>query len=121
MTVGSGLGLLVAGTGWQVPELAMQLIHLIGGAAMPAMLLAVCMSLNGSRPLQASAGRRLETLLASGFQLIVHTALSFIFAGFALGMEGHALFAVVVTSALPMAQNVFPCPHFQPFHLPEDP
>ena len=107
MIVGSGLGLLVAGTGWPVPELVMQPIHLIGGAAIPAMLLAFGMSLNDSRPLQASTGRRLDTLLASGFKLIVHPALAYVFARFALGMEGQALFAVVVTSALPTAQNVF--------------
>jgi predicted permease len=107
MIVGSGLGLLVAGTGWQVPELVMEPIHLIGGAAIPAMLLAFGMSLNGSRPLQASEGRRLDTLLASGFKLIVQPALAYVFARFAVGLEDQALFAVVVTSALPTAQNVF--------------
>ena len=69
MIVGSGLGLLVAGTGFQVPALVMEPIHLIGGAAIPAMLIAFGMSLNGTRPLQASAGRRVDTLLASGFKL----------------------------------------------------
>lgn len=107
MIVGSGLGLLVAGTGFQVPELVMEPIHLIGGAAIPAMLIAFGMSLNGTRPLQASAGRRLDTLLASGFKLGIQPALAYLFARFALGMDGHALFAVVVTSALPTAQNVF--------------
>ncbi len=107
MIVGSGLGLLVAGAGWQVPPLVMEPIHLIGGAAIPAMLIAFGMSLNGSRPLQASAGRRMDTLLASAFKLVVQPALAYVFARFALGMEGHALFAVVVTSALPTAQNVF--------------
>ena len=77
MIVGSGLGLVVAGTGWQVPPLVMEPIHLIGGAAIPAMLLAFGMSLNGSRPLQASAGRRLDTLLASGFKLIVHPLVAY--------------------------------------------
>jgi len=107
MIVGSGLGLLVAGTGFQVPELVMEPIHLIGGAAIPAMLIAFGMSLNGTRPLQASAGRRVDTLLASAFKLGVQPALAYLFARFALGMEGHALFAVVVTSSLPTAQNVF--------------
>ncbi|WP_457974823.1 AEC family transporter [Arthrobacter sp. D1-17] len=107
MIVGSALGLVVAGTGWQVPELILQPIHLIGGAAIPAMLMAFGMSLNGSRPLQAAAGRRLDTLLASAFKLIVHPAIAYVFARFALGMEGAALFAVVVTSSLPTAQNVF--------------
>ncbi|MDE8587113.1 AEC family transporter [Arthrobacter sp. NQ4] len=107
MIVGSGLGLLVAGTGFQVPALVMEPIHLIGGAAIPAMLMAFGMSLNGTRPLQASAGRRVDTLLASGFKLIVQPALAYVFARFVLGMDGHALFAVVVTSSLPTAQNVF--------------
>jgi predicted permease len=107
MIVGSGLGLLVAGTGWEVPLLVMEPIHLIGGAAIPAMLIAFGMSLNGSRPLQAAAGRRLDIVLASVFKLVVQPAMAFVFARFVLGMEGHALFAVVVISSLPTAQNVF--------------
>ncbi|WP_416404807.1 AEC family transporter [Arthrobacter sp. LFS091] len=107
MIVGSALGLLVAGTEFQVPALILEPVHLIGGAAIPAMLMAFGMSLNGSRPLQKDAGRRLDTLLASGFKLIVHPLVAYLFARFALGMDGHALFAVVVTSALPTAQNVF--------------
>lgn len=107
MIVGSALGLVVAGTGFQVPTLILEPVHLIGGAAIPAMLMAFGMSLNGSRPLQKDAGRRLDTLLASGFKLIVHPLIAYLFARFALGMDGHALFAVVVTSALPTAQNVF--------------
>jgi malonate transporter len=107
MIVGSALGLVVAGTGWQLPDLILQPIHLIGGAAIPAMLMAFGMSLNGSRPLQGAAGRRLDTLLASAFKLIVHPAIAYVFARFALGLEGPALFAVVVTSSLPTAQNVF--------------
>jgi malonate transporter and related proteins len=107
MIVGSALGLVVAGTGWQVPPLVLQPIHLIGGAAIPAMLMAFGMSLNGSRPLQAAMGRRIDTLMASAFKLIVHPAIAYAFARFALGMDGQALFAVVVTSALPTAQNVF--------------
>lgn len=105
--VGSALGLVVAGTGVQVPELIMQPIHLIGGAAIPGMLIAFGMSLNGSRPLQKETGRRLDTLLASLFKLVVHPGIAYLFARFGLGLEGHALFAVVVTSALPTAQNVF--------------
>ncbi|KQQ83536.1 AEC family transporter [Arthrobacter sp. Leaf137] len=107
MIVGSALGLIVAGTGFKVPELVMEPIHLIGGAAIPAMLIAFGMSLNGTRPLQAAAARRVDTLLASTFKLAVQPALAYVFARFALGMDGHTLFAVVVTSALPTAQNVF--------------
>lgn len=107
MIVGSALGLLVAGTGWEVPALVMEPIHLIGGAAIPAMLIAFGMSLHGTRPLQAAAARRIDTLLATVFKLGVQPALAYLFARFALGMDGHALFAVVVVSSLPTAQNVF--------------
>ena len=107
MIVGTALGLTVAATGWQVPPLLLEPIHLIGGAAIPAMLIAFGMSLNGSRPLQAAAGRRLDALLASFFKLVVHPLMAFLFASFALGMSGQALFAVVVTASLPTAQNVF--------------
>jgi predicted permease len=106
MIVGSALGLVVAGTGWRVPELVMQPIHLIGGAAIPAMLIAFGISLNGSRPLHAAAGRRIDTVLASAFKLVIHPAIAYLVARL-IGMEGQALFAVVVTSALPTAQNVF--------------
>ena len=107
MIVGTGLGLLVAATGWQVPPLIMEPIHLIGGAAIPAMLIAFGMSLNGSKPLQAAAGRRLDALLASFFKLVVHPLVAYLFARFVLGMQEQALFAAVVTAALPTAQNVF--------------
>lgn len=107
MIVGSGLGLLVAGMDWEVPPLVMEPIHLIGGAAIPAMLIAFGISLNGNRPLQAAAKRRIDTLLASAFKLIVQPGVAYLFARFALGMDGQALFAVVVVSSLPTAQNVF--------------
>ncbi|SKB51796.1 hypothetical protein SAMN05660473_01064 [Arthrobacter sp. 49Tsu3.1M3] len=107
MIVGTGLGLLVAATGWTVPPLILEPIHLIGGAAIPAMLIAFGMSLNGSKPLQAAAGRRLDALLASFFKLVVHPLVAYLFAHFVLGMQEKALFAAVVTAALPTAQNVF--------------
>jgi predicted permease len=107
MIVGTGLGLLVAATGWKVPPLILEPIHLIGGAAIPAMLIAFGMSLNGSKPLQAAAGRRLDALLASFFKLVVHPLVAYLFAHFVLGMQEQALFAAVVTAALPTAQNVF--------------
>ncbi len=107
MIVGSGLGLLVAGMHWQVPPLLMEPIHLIGGAAIPGMLIAFGLSLNGSRPLQASSGRRIDTLLASASKLLVQPAIAYLFAHFVLRLEGHALFAVVVVASLPTAQNVF--------------
>ncbi|MCC9204055.1 AEC family transporter [Arthrobacter sp. zg-Y769] len=105
--VGSLIGLLLAATGTQLPEIIHEPVSLIGGAAVPAMLLAFGLSLVGSRPLDADGGRRVDVVLASAFKLLVQPLLAFLLARFILGMDGHLLFAVVVTAALPTAQNVF--------------
>ncbi|WP_026556172.1 AEC family transporter [Arthrobacter sp. 35W] len=107
MILGTAAGLVLAGTGWRLPELVLAPIHLIGGAAVPAMLLAFGMSLAGSRPFTAVDGRRTDALLAVLFKLVVHPLAAYAVARFGLGMDGHALFAVVVTAALPTAQNVY--------------
>lgn len=105
--VGSALGLAVAAAGIQVPDLIMEPIHLMGAAAIPTILVAFGMSLNGSVPLKAADGRRLDTLLASGFKLVVHPLLAYSFARFVLHLDSTAIFAAVVVAAMPTAQNVF--------------
>ena len=107
IVVGSLIGLLLAATGARLPEIIHEPVSLIGGAAVPAMLLAFGLSLVGSRPLTADGGRRADVILASAFKLLLQPVLAYLLARFALGMEGHLLFAVVVTAALPTAQNVF--------------
>jgi malonate transporter and related proteins len=105
--IGSMIGLLLAATGWTLPELVMEPIRLIGGAAIPAMLLAFGVSLYGSRPLRAADGRRLDVFIASVFKLVLQPLLAYLLAAFILGLEGHELFTAVVLAALPTAQNVF--------------
>ena len=105
--IGSMIGLVLAATGWKLPDLIAQPIHLIGGASIPAILIAFGISLHGSRPLRADDGRRTDTLIATGLKLVVHPVIAYFFARFALGLDGHALFAGVVTAALPTAQNVY--------------
>ncbi|MCC3278242.1 AEC family transporter [Arthrobacter sp. zg-Y40] len=107
IVVGSLIGLFLAATGLRLPEIIHEPVTLIAGAAVPAMLLAFGLSLVGSRPLDAGGGRRADVILASGFKLLLQPMLAYLLARFALGMEGHLLFAVVVTAALPTAQNVF--------------
>lgn len=104
--IGSLIGLIIAYTGWHPPSVVMQPFELIGGIAVPGALLAFGISLCGSRPLQPGPGRA-DVVLASTVKLIVHPVAAFLIAHLALGLSGHALFAVVVTAALPTAQNVF--------------
>ncbi|RAN71318.1 hypothetical protein B5P43_34085 [Bacillus sp. SRB_336] len=107
MILGTLVGLLLAATGWKLPSLVAEPVQLIGGAAIPAILIAFGMSLGSSRPLAAADGRRTDTLLATGFKLVLHPAVAFALGHWVLGMSGAALFAVVVAAALPTAQNVY--------------
>jgi len=105
--IGTAAGVLLAATGWQLPELVLEPIRLIGGAAVPSMLIAFGISLNGSRPLRADGGRRTDVVTASAFKLFLQPLLAWLLAHFVLGMDGDLLFAAVVLAALPTAQNVF--------------
>ena len=105
--IGTLIGLILAATGTALPTIIREPVSLIGGAAVPAMLLAFGISLVGSRPLTRDGGRRLDVVLASSFKLVLQPLLAYALAHFVLGMDGHLLFAVVVTAALPTAQNVF--------------
>jgi predicted permease len=69
------------------------------------MLLAFGISLCGAkRPGAGEAAPLLATVLL--LKCVVHPVLALLF-GLLLGLEGHALLAVVVCAALPTAQNVF--------------
>jgi len=107
MILATVAGLVLAATGWQLPDLLAEPIDLIGGAAIPAILIAFGMSLATSKPLAATDGRRADTLLATGFKLVLHPLAAYLLGYFILGMHGAGLFAVVVAASLPTAQNVY--------------
>ncbi|KAA9395363.1 AEC family transporter [Kocuria coralli] len=106
MVMGSLLGVLFAATGWQLPEIALQPVELIAGAAIPCMLAAFGMSLTQHKPLQGPRSHKLQVLVLSVLKLLVMPALAWLF-GLALGLEGSALFGVVLMASLPTAQNVY--------------
>ena len=107
MILGTAVGLVLSATGWALPSIVAEPLHLIAGAAIPAILIAFGMSLGTSKPLNPADGRRPDILLATGFKLILHPLAAFLLGHFALGMDGAGLFAVVVAAALPTAQNVY--------------
>ncbi|RZU62447.1 AEC family transporter [Zhihengliuella halotolerans] len=107
MIVGSMIGLLFAIFGWELPQQVADPIEIIGGAAIPAMLLAFGISLVNSRPLAKSGGRRTDTIIATALKLFLHPILAWLIGALVFRLEGAALFAVVVMAALPTAQNVF--------------
>ncbi|MEO7018175.1 MAG: AEC family transporter [Leifsonia sp.] len=106
MIIASLLGILLDASGWKVPAAVFQPFVLLGGAAVPLVLMAFGMSLRGSRPLRADEGRA-EILTASLLKSAVMPAVAYLVAAFAFGLHGQALFAAVALAALPTAQNVY--------------
>lgn len=107
MILGTAAGLVLASTDWVLPPLVAEPLHLIAGAAIPAILIAFGMSLGTTKPLDTADGRRRDILLATGFKLVLHPFIAFCMGHFVLGLDGAGLFAVVVAAALPTAQNVY--------------
>ncbi|MEV1290205.1 AEC family transporter [Micromonospora sp. NPDC049679] len=102
----SAAGLAVTASGWHPPAEALRPFTLIGSAAVPLALLALGMSLPGSRPL-AAGGEARERYTAVALKVVAQPVVAYLVARFALGLTGPTLLAAVVTSALPTAQNVF--------------
>ncbi|APU14919.1 MULTISPECIES: AEC family transporter [Actinoalloteichus] len=106
IAVATAAGLIVSATGFIPPEPVMAPIELLANLAVPGMLLAFGISLRGA----ALPGRSKEivpSLVAVVvIKNLVHPLLALLL-GLLLGLEGHALLAVVVCAALPSAQNVF--------------
>lgn len=103
--VASVTAVLIDLTGWRIPDAVLQPIDILGGAAVPMILLAFGISLRGARPLRA-AHERTPIIAASLAKAVLMPLAAFVFA-MALGMHGHQLFSVVALAALPTAQNVF--------------
>lgn len=104
--IGSVLGLVVAITGLDLPDLLMEPFRLIGAAAVPVVLIAFGMSLSGTRLLEAGPHRR-DVLLATGIKLVLMPLVAWLVSRFVFGLDGQLLFSIVVLATLPSAQNVF--------------
>jgi malonate transporter and related proteins len=106
LIIASALGTGVALTGVALPALVFEPFALVGGAAVPVVLIAFGMSLSSSRLLEAGSARR-DVILASSLKLALMPLAAWALGHFVFGMVGHELFAIVTLATLPSAQNVF--------------
>jgi len=104
--IASAAGIVVAASGWTPPAEIVRPFELVGAAAVPAALLAFGMSLPGSRPLHPGPDAPAR-YTAVALKVLVQPALAYAIGRYALGLDGPALLAAVVTSSLPTGQNVF--------------
>ncbi|MFJ6652260.1 AEC family transporter [Microbacterium sp. NPDC091313] len=105
MLWGAALGVVVAVSGIELPQIVLAPIELIAGAGVPVLLISYGMSLHGQRVL-ATRGRRADVLVASALKLLVMPVAAWLWAlAFSLSPEETRI--VVVLAALPTAQNAF--------------
>ncbi|AOD22074.1 MULTISPECIES: AEC family transporter [Rhodococcus] len=107
IVLAAAAGLAIAISEWTPPEALLQPFHLLGGASVPGALLAFGLSLQGVRVLEKGTSPRRDIALASVLKILAQPVLAYLMGRFVFGLDGHALFAVVVVAALPTAQNVF--------------
>lgn len=105
LTVGSMLGLALAVTGLSLPGAVRDPLSLVGGMAVPAMLLAYGVSLRlGPKPGDGSSAGEIGYITV--LKLVVQPVTAYL-VGRAIGLDQAALLAVTVVAALPTAQNIF--------------
>ncbi|MFJ9582989.1 AEC family transporter [Streptomyces acidicola] len=106
IAVGSLAGVAVSALGLTVPGPIMDPLTLIGNMSVPAVLLAFGISLCGSTVPGRGSDRHL-VLLSVALKSVGQPAAAWALAAGVFGLRGAPLLDVVVTSALPAAQNLF--------------
>ena len=106
LAVGSLIGLILALTGIELPVIINAPLTLVGGIAVPSMLLAYGISLRLGPPPGAGEPTIQIATLAT-LKLVVQPIVAYLIGAYAVGLAGHNLLAVTVIAALPTAQNIF--------------
>jgi len=106
MIIATLLGAVLAAFRVELPEPVMAPLELLGGAAVPVVLLAFGMSLRGSRML-GSGGHTAEILTATALKSAGMPLVAFVVGRFLFHLDEQMLLGVVLMAALPPAQNVF--------------
>jgi malonate transporter len=105
IALGSLAGVAASASGLTVPGPLMDPLTLIGNMSVPAVLLAFGISLRGST-LPLRGAERAPVLLAVTLKAVVQPLVAWALAAGVFGLHGASLLDVVVTSALPAAQNL---------------
>ncbi|TQL67945.1 hypothetical protein FB381_1834 [Nocardioides albertanoniae] len=106
ITVASLIGVLLSVTGLHLPGPVAAPLELVGGMAVPSMLIAYGVALRlGPLPGRGVPALDLATVVAT--KQVVQPVAAYVIGRFVLGLDAEALLAVTVLSALPTAQNVF--------------
>ena len=105
LTVAAVVGLVLATTGWPLPAPLLSPLEMLAGAAIPLMLMSYGAALRLSPPI-GRAGHNGEVVVATVLKMAVMPVVAWA-VGVGLGLDDRVLLGVVITAALPTAQNIF--------------
>jgi malonate transporter and related proteins len=106
MIIASVLGAFLSWQDIELPPIVLEPFALLGQAAIPVLLVLLGWSMAGNNPLAHSLHRK-DVISITVLKLAVMPVIAWALGVYWLGLEGKALFTVVVLAALPTAQNVF--------------
>ncbi len=106
IVLGSALGVVFSAFSLPQPAWLMRPLELVGGAAVPLMLIAFGISLVGQKPLQPGTGRR-DVLIATVAKTVVLPLVVYGLGRWVFGLDAQHLFAATVLATLPTAQNMY--------------
>ncbi|MEU6391483.1 AEC family transporter [Streptomyces sp. NPDC046939] len=107
IAIGALSGVLVSATGLTVPSPVLDPLELIGNMSVPAILIAFGISLCGSAWPGGRGADRVPVLLSTALKAVGQPVAAWALAALVFGLRGERLLDVVVTSALPAAQNLY--------------
>lgn len=105
LTIAAVAGLVLATTGWRLPAALLSPLEMLAGAAIPLMLMSYGAALRLSPPI-GRAGHNGEVVVATVLKMAVMPVVAWA-VGVGLGLDDRVLLGVVITAALPTAQNIF--------------
>lgn len=106
ITIATLCGLALTITGTTLPGPVHDPLALVGGMAVPSMLLAYGVALRLG-PLPGRGVPPVQLAFVTGLKMLVQPLAAYLVGRFLLGLDGTDLLAVTVLSALPTAQNVY--------------
>lgn len=106
VVLASALGIIVALAGVPVPEIVLEPLSALGGAAVPVLLFAYGVSLRGQRPFHVD-GDRPFAITAIVLKTVAMPVVAYVLSRWMFQLTPHEVFVAVVLAALPTAQNMF--------------
>lgn len=106
VVIGSALGLALGASGLTLPAVVLDPIELVAALAVPLALVSYGMSLHGA-PRPGTGDVAGQVWLAVPLKALGMPLIAYGLGRWGAGLDGRALLAVTVTTALPTAQNVF--------------